>query len=189
MQSHSSKLERIRQELFLVEGALHLRVRELGKDAVLDRTHGDYPLPVFASSACNPRSVFLDGHLQPKDDSRLVLVEYGHKASAVDDGDPAVQHVRHITGLPVDRPDSRRRDLLGKILFPLVSRKAVVVQSLPSRISDYPLAAARYAVRLVPGARRAGAGFVGPHSASHAIVTLPVRRPRRRAQQPMCGGL
>jgi hypothetical protein len=30
--------------LFLVEGALHLRVRELGEDAVLDRTHGNHPL-------------------------------------------------------------------------------------------------------------------------------------------------
>ena len=37
MQPRGPELERIRNELFLVEGALHLRVRELGEDAVLER--------------------------------------------------------------------------------------------------------------------------------------------------------
>ena len=43
MQSHSSELGRIREELFLVEGALHLRVRELGEDAMLNRSRCDHP--------------------------------------------------------------------------------------------------------------------------------------------------
>jgi hypothetical protein len=80
METSSPQLKRIREELLLVKGALHLRVGELGKNAVLDRTHCDHPLPLFASSTCDPRSIFLDGHLQPEDDCRFVLVEYGHKA-------------------------------------------------------------------------------------------------------------
>ena len=93
--------------------------------------HGNHPLPLFASSTCDPRSVFLDGHLQPEDNCRLVLIEYGHKAPAVDDGDPPVQHVRHVAGLPVDRPDSCRGDLFGKILFPLLSRKPLLRKVCP----------------------------------------------------------
>jgi hypothetical protein len=131
MQSHSSELERIRQELFLVEGALHLRVRELGEDAVPDRAPGNHPLPLFASSTCDPRSVFLDAHLEPKDDCRLILVEYGHKAPAVDDGDPAIQHVRHVARLAVDRPDACRSDLFGKGLFPLLGSKTLLCKFGP----------------------------------------------------------
>ena len=119
-------LARIRQALLQAQGVLHLRVRELGKDAVLDRTQCDHPLPLFGAGTCDPRSVFLYGHLQSKDDCGLVLVEYGHKAPAVDDGDPAVQHVRHVARLAVDRPDACRGDLVCKDLLFLLGCKPLL---------------------------------------------------------------
>jgi hypothetical protein len=122
MESLCLKLERIRFARMLVDSRLHLRVRELGEDAVLNRSRCDHPLPLLGSGTRDSRSVFVDGRLQPKDNGRFVLAENRHEAPAVDDGDPAVQHVRHVAGFPVDRPDSCCGDLFSKILFLLLSR-------------------------------------------------------------------
>ena len=180
MQSRSLELDRIREELLMVEGVLHLRVRELDENAVLNRTHGDHPLPLIGAGTGNSRSVFLNGHLQPEDNCRLVLVEYGHKASAVDDRDLSIEYVRHIARLPVDRPDACRGDLAGKILFPLLSREPLLRKVCPvgflivlgrrpdmqciwfqSRVEP-PLIAL---IRIAPSAKLGGSSrvsFVGP---------------------------
>ena len=110
---------------------MHLRVRELGEDVVLHRSHGDHPLPLVGAGASNLRPIFLDGHHQPEDDCRFLLVENGHNASAVDHRNLSIEHVRHVDGLPVDRSDSCCGDLFGKILFPVLSRKPLLRQACP----------------------------------------------------------
>ena len=81
---------------------------------------------------------YLDGHFQSEDYGRFVLAEYRHKAAAVDHRDPSIEHIRHVAGSPVDRPDTGR-DLYGKILFPPLNRKR---PKLPSggesgRVQDF----------------------------------------------------
>ena len=85
MEASSLDLERIRHELVLVQGVSHLWVGELNEDAVLDGHFDHLPLPIVAARAGDARSVFLDGHLQPKDDCGLVLIEHGHAPPTVDD--------------------------------------------------------------------------------------------------------
>ena len=86
MEAGSLNLERIRHELVLVQGVSHLWVGKISEDAVLDRDFDHLPLPIVAASAGDARSVFLDSHLQPKDDCGLVLIEHGHAPPTVDDG-------------------------------------------------------------------------------------------------------
>jgi len=86
-------LERIRQTLLQAQGVLHLRVRELDGDAVLYSGLYDHPLPLHSAGTRDARSIFLDGHLQSKEDRGFILVEHGHNASAVDDGDAPVENV------------------------------------------------------------------------------------------------
>ena len=131
MEPRGAELKRTRKELLLVEGALHLRVCELGEDAVLNRSHGDHSLPLLCAGTGNSRSIFLDGHLQPEDDCRFFLVENAHNAPAVDHRNLPIERIRHIAGLPIDRPDSCRGDMFGKTLFPLLGRKPLLRQLCP----------------------------------------------------------
>lgn len=72
------------------------------------RSLGDYQLPLFGSSTRDARSVFLDSHLQSKEDCGFILIENGDDVPAVDDGDPPVENVGHIAGLAIDCPDVYR---------------------------------------------------------------------------------
>ena len=114
-----------------MEGALHIRVRELGEYAMADHTHGDHPLPFFASGTRDARSVFVDGHLQSKEDRGFVLVEYGHEASAVNDGNSPIENVGHVASFAIYRPDARRSDLVGKGLLLLLVRKPLLLEVGP----------------------------------------------------------
>ena len=78
MEASSLNLERIRHELVLIQGVSHCLVGKFSEDAVLDGHFDHLPLPIVASRAGDTRSVFLDGHLQPKDDCGLILIEHGH---------------------------------------------------------------------------------------------------------------
>jgi hypothetical protein len=93
METSSLDLEWIRDKLVLAEGVPHLRVGEFNEDAVLNRGFDHLPLPIVAARAGDARSVFLDGHLQTKDDCGLILVEHGHAPPAVDDGQLPIQRV------------------------------------------------------------------------------------------------
>ena len=119
-------MARIRQTLKKVQGVLHLRVRELDRDAVLRRSLCDHPLPLHAAITRDTRSIFLDSHFQSKEDGSLILVENGDDASAVDDGNLPVECVGHVASLAVNCPDTGRGDLVGKGLLLLLGRKALL---------------------------------------------------------------
>jgi len=112
-------MARIRQTLKKVKGVLHLRVSELDGEALLRRNLCDHPLPLHGAGTRDARSVFLNGHLQSKEDGGFILVENGDDASAVDDGNLPVECVGHVAGLAVNCPDARRRrsDWLGPVAF------------------------------------------------------------------------
>ena len=95
-------LEGIRQTLLQAYGVLHFRVREFDGNSVSHRSFYDHPFPLHAAGTRDARSVFLDRYLQFKEDCGFILVEHGYEGSAVDDGNPAVQHVRHVARLAVD---------------------------------------------------------------------------------------
>jgi hypothetical protein len=110
METSSLDLEWIRDKLVLAEGVPHLRVGEFNEDAVLDRGFDHLPLPIVAARARDARSVFLDGHLQTKDDCGLILVEHGHAPPTVDDGklplsvydtSPVVRLIVHIRAVAI----------------------------------------------------------------------------------------
>jgi hypothetical protein len=124
-------LDRIRQAPQKVQGVLHLRVRELDRDAVLRRNLCDHPLPLHGASTRDARSVFVDGHLQSKEDRGFVLVEYGHEASAVNDGNSPIENVGHVASFAIYRPDARRSDLVGKGLLLLLVRKPLLLEVGP----------------------------------------------------------
>ena len=119
-------LERIRQTLLQAQGVLHLRVRELDGDAVLYSGLYDHPLPLHSAGTRDARSVFRDGHLQAEKDCGSILVEHGDDAPTVNDRNLAVQRVRNVAGLAVDRPDSCRCDLIGERLFLLLFCKSLL---------------------------------------------------------------
>ena len=120
------ELERIRQALLQAQGVLHLRVRELDGDAVSSHSLGDHPLPLDAAGTRDARAVFLDGYLQAEEDCGVILVEYGDNAPAVDDGNPPIEHVGHVAGFAVDRPDACRGNLIGDGLLLLLGRKPLL---------------------------------------------------------------
>jgi len=124
-------LARIRQTLKKVKGVLHLRVRELDGDSLLRRNLCDHPLPLHAAVTRDARSVFLDRHLQSKEDRNLFLVENGDDASAVDDGNLPVECVGHVAGLAVNFPDAGRVDLVGKSLLFLFVCKPLLREAGP----------------------------------------------------------
>ena len=124
-------LARICWALLQTQGVLHLRVSELDGDAVLRRNLCDHPLPLHGSGTRDARAVFLHGHFQAEEDRRLILVENGDNASAVDDGNLAIQHVRHIAGFAVDCPDAGRGDLVGKNLLFLFICKPLLREAGP----------------------------------------------------------
>ena len=126
MEASSLDLEWICDELVLVQGVPHLRVGEFNEDAVLDGHFDHLPLPIVASRAGDARSVFLDGHLQAKDDCGLILIEHGHAPPAVDDGQLSIERVRDIPSGPVDRPYPGCGNLSGEILRPLLSSKPLL---------------------------------------------------------------
>jgi hypothetical protein len=126
MEASSLNLERVRDELVLVQGVSHLRVGKLSEDAVLDRHFDHLPLPIVTARAGDTRSVFLDGHLQAKDDCGLVLVEHGNAPPTVDDGQLPIERVRDIPSAPVDRPYSGCGNLSSEILRSLLSGKALL---------------------------------------------------------------
>jgi len=123
--------KRIRQALLQTQGVLHLRVRELDEDPVLRRSFRDHPLPLNGAGTRNTRSVFLDGHLQSKEDGRFILIEHGDNAPAIDDGNPTVEHVGHVAGFAVDRPEACRGNLLGKGLLVLFVYKPLLCEVGP----------------------------------------------------------
>ena len=134
MEASSLDLERIRHELVLVQGVSHLRVGELNEDAVLDGHFDHLPLPIVASRAGDARSVFLDGHLQAKDDCGLVLIEHGHAPPTVDDGQLPIERVRDIPSGPVDRPYPGCGNLSSEILRPLLSGEPLLDEFGPIRL-------------------------------------------------------
>jgi hypothetical protein len=83
------------------------------KQYVLRRSLCDHPLPLYGASVRNARSVLLVGHLQAKENSCFILVEYRHNAPAVDDGNLTVKREGHLADLAFDRPYTRRGGLLG----------------------------------------------------------------------------
>ena len=153
----------------------------------LRRNHCDHPLPLLAAGTRDSRSVFLDGHLQSEDDCGFILVEHGDNAPAVDDGDPAVEHVRHIAGLAVDRPDACRGDLFGKSLLLLLGRKPLLREVGPVGCCCRHRAVDRYAARLIPALHRAAVDCAGRHNAIREVVRPPARLLRRPCPQPMSG--
>src|ERR1019366_5811046 len=76
---------------------------------------------------------------------------------------------------------------VGQDSVPAVEPISAAAQSLPSRISDCPQAADRYAVRLVPGSRGAAADCVGRHNAILEVVRQRARLLRRPCPRPMSG--
>ena len=187
VETSSLDLEWIRDKLVLAEGVPHLRVGEFNEDAILDGDFDHLPLPIVASRAGDARSVFLDGHLQPKDDCGLVLIEHGHAPPAVDDGQLPIERVRDIPSDPVDRPYPGCGNLSCEVLRPLLSSEPLFDEFGPIRRSLHPLRGqdeAHWLQAWFPAA----AGFVDPHSAIRAIVPPPAHRPRRRVPQPMCAG-
>jgi hypothetical protein len=85
MEAGRLDLERIRHELVLVQRVPHLWVGELNEDAILDSHFDHLHFPKVTSRARDALSVLLNGHLQPKDDCGLVLIEHGHAPPTVDD--------------------------------------------------------------------------------------------------------
>jgi hypothetical protein len=134
MEASSFDLERVRHESVLVQGVSHFRVGKLDKDAVLDGHFDHLPLPNIAARAGDARAVFLDGHLQAKDNCGLVQVEHRHAPPTVDDGQLAVESVRDIPPAPADRPYSCRGNLLGEIFRLLLSRKTLLDKFGPIRL-------------------------------------------------------
>ena len=126
MEAGSLNLERIRHELVLVQRVPHLWVGEFNEDAVLDGHFDHLPLPIVASRARDTRSVFLDGHLQTKDDCGLVLIEHGNAPSTVDDGQFPIERVRDIPSGPVNRPYPGCGNLSSEILRSLLSGQTLL---------------------------------------------------------------
>ena len=124
-------LERICQPLLQSQGVLHLLFRELDIDAVLRRNFCDLPLPLHSAGTRDARSIFLDGHLQSKEDRGFILVEHGDNAPTVDDRDAPIQRVRDIASLAIDCPDARRSDLVGNGLLLLLVRKPLLLEVGP----------------------------------------------------------
>ena len=126
MEASSLNLERIRHELVLVQRVPHLWVGEFNENAVLDGHFDSLLFPIVASRARDTRSVFLDGHLQAKDDCGLVLIEHGYAPSAVDDGQLAIERVRDIPSGPVNRPYPGCGNLSSEILRSLLSGQTLL---------------------------------------------------------------
>jgi hypothetical protein len=113
------------------QSVLHLFVGELDGDTVLRRNFCDHPLPFDGAGTRNARSVFLNGHLQAKEDCSFSLVEHGDDAPTVDDGNLPVQRVRNISGLAVNFPDACRGNLIGELLLLLLRGKPLLCEIGP----------------------------------------------------------
>ena len=134
MKTSGLDLEWIRDKLVLAEGVPHRRGGKFNEDAILDGGSDHLPLPIVASCAGDARSVFLDGHLQTKDDCGLVLIEHGHAPPVVDDGQLPIHRVRDIPSSPVDCPYSGCGNLSCEVLRPLLSSEPLFDELGPIRL-------------------------------------------------------
>jgi hypothetical protein len=124
-------LARIRQTLLQAQGALHLLVCELDGDAVLRRSSFYHPLPFQSAGTRDARSVFLNGHLQAKEDCCFILVEHSDNAPTVDHGNLSIEQIGHVAGLAINGPDAYRGDLVDKRLLYLLACKPLLCEVGP----------------------------------------------------------